>query len=79
MCNLFAIRREALLADLANMEAFFVSTNTEVSLVERRMKELEIAMQKARQVQRFPALESYCNVETVWDTALVIKQWYNSA
>ena len=67
------------MSDVANMEALFVSSNNEVCRVEKWMKDLELAMQKARQVRRCPALESYLNLESVCNAAFLELNytWFN--
>uniref|UniRef100_A0A4W5RKN9 Ring finger protein 17 n=1 Tax=Hucho hucho TaxID=62062 RepID=A0A4W5RKN9_9TELE len=56
-------RKGALVAELTNMEQHFPSSRRELGQVEERMRALETAMQKAKQVGQHPSLESYCDLE----------------
>lgn len=38
---------------------------TQLCEVQERIKSLEIAMQKAREIRRVPVLEQYCSLDTV--------------
>lgn len=53
------------MAELTNMEQHFPSSRRELGRVEERMRALDTAMQKAKQVGQHPSLESYCDLEQV--------------
>ncbi|XP_056144863.1 RING finger protein 17 [Lampris incognitus] len=61
-------RREALLSVVTNIEVHFSFSQMEVFRIQKRMKDLEIAMQKARQLRCFPSLERYCNLDELLET-----------
>uniref|UniRef100_A0A8C7CAS3 Ring finger protein 17 n=1 Tax=Oncorhynchus kisutch TaxID=8019 RepID=A0A8C7CAS3_ONCKI len=61
-------RKGALVAELTNMEQHFPSSRRELGRVEERMRALDTAMQKAKQVGQHPSLESYCDLEQLLET-----------
>lgn len=53
------------LNQLTKLEARFSTGQAQLCCVQERIKALEIAMQKAREVRRFPFLEQYCTLDEV--------------
>lgn len=53
------------LNQLTKLEAQFSTSQEQVCCVQERIKALQIAIQKAREVRRFPFLEQYCSVDEV--------------
>lgn len=53
------------LNQLAKLEAQFTTSQEQLCCVQERIKALDIAMQKAREVRRLPLLEQYCNLDNV--------------
>nr|XP_015219580.1 PREDICTED: RING finger protein 17 [Lepisosteus oculatus] len=58
-------RRGILVGELANINQYFPATKCAIEKVEEEQRILELAVQKAKQVQQVPALGSYCDVEKV--------------
>ncbi|XP_029315287.1 RING finger protein 17 [Cottoperca gobio] len=56
------------LSQLTKIEAQFSTSQAEVCCVQKRMKDLEIATQMAREVRRVPFLEQYCTLDKVLQT-----------
>lgn len=50
---------------LTKLEAYFSTSQTQLCEIQERIKSLEIAMQKAREIRRIPVLEQYCSLDTV--------------
>lgn len=50
---------------LTKLKAQFSTSQAQLCGVEERIKALEIAMQKAREVRRSPFLEQYCTLDEV--------------
>uniref|UniRef100_A0A3Q3XBP1 Tudor domain-containing protein n=1 Tax=Mola mola TaxID=94237 RepID=A0A3Q3XBP1_MOLML len=66
--NFFNYRRDMQLNQLTKLEAQFSTSQEQLRCVQERIKALEIAMQKAREVRRFPFLEQYCTLDEVLKT-----------
>ncbi|XP_037542654.1 RING finger protein 17 [Nematolebias whitei] len=60
--------KDAQLSQLTKLEVQFSPSEAAVSQVQERIKTLEIAMQMAREVRRFPFLEQYCILDKVLET-----------
>ncbi|XP_068428378.1 RING finger protein 17 isoform X2 [Clinocottus analis] len=71
--------KDVQLRRLAHLEGRFSCVQAEVSRVQKREKDLEIAMQMAREVRRVPFLEQYCTLDKVLETlqAPVDEESYN--
>lgn len=74
-------RKDVQLHQLTKLEAYFSTSQTQLCEIQERIKSLEIAMQKAREIRRVPVLEQYCSLDMVslvltlslyiqWDTSL---------
>ncbi|XP_040913538.1 RING finger protein 17 [Toxotes jaculatrix] len=60
--------RDVQLNQLTKLEAQFSTSQAEVCRVQERMRALEVAMQMASEVRRFPFLEQYCALDEVLET-----------
>ncbi|KAM3608198.1 uncharacterized protein V6R79_020824 [Siganus canaliculatus] len=56
------------LNQLTQLETAFSTSQEQVGVIQERIKALEIAMQMAREILRFPSLEKYCTFDKVLDT-----------
>ncbi|KAJ8013110.1 hypothetical protein DPEC_G00049880 [Dallia pectoralis] len=61
-------RKGALVSELTHMEQYFPSSRRELARVEDRMRALETAIQKAKQVGGHPSLESCCDLDQLLKT-----------
>lgn len=51
---------------LTKLEARFSTSEAAVSMIQERIKSLELAMKMAKEVLRVPFLEQYCILDKVW-------------
>ncbi|KAL0963607.1 hypothetical protein UPYG_G00308540 [Umbra pygmaea] len=66
--SLVSKREAALVAELTHIEQHFPSSRRELFRVEARMRALETAIQKAKQVHQHPSLESYCHLDQLLES-----------
>ncbi|XP_048049667.1 RING finger protein 17 isoform X3 [Megalobrama amblycephala] len=61
-------RRSMLLSELNAVDLLFSDGRKECKRIEKRVKELRTAIQKARHVRQIPSLETYCNLDQILET-----------
>ncbi len=53
------------MSKLSDVDLLFTDGWKECKRIEKRIKELQTAIQKARHVRQVPSLEAYCNLDKV--------------